>query len=72
MMVLASTYLPYLPHLLQRVRAFIYPPRRDYNHLNTIRLKTSGKPAVVQAFRPAVSGRPKGLHYIRRDFSQVL
>jgi hypothetical protein len=24
--------------------------------------------AVVQAFRPAVSGRRKGLHYIRSDF----
>jgi hypothetical protein len=24
--------------------------------------------AVVQAFRPAVSGRPKGLHYVRADF----
>ena len=23
---------------------------------------------VVQAFRPAVSGRPKGLHYFRIDF----
>jgi hypothetical protein len=23
---------------------------------------------VVQAFRPAMSGRPKGLHYISRDF----
>jgi hypothetical protein len=27
----------------------------------------SEKIAVVQAFRPAVSGRPKGLHYIRSN-----
>jgi Cu/Ag efflux protein CusF len=30
------------------------------------------KSAVVQAFRPAVTGRPKGLHYNRADFSQAL
>jgi hypothetical protein len=30
------------------------------------------KTDVVQAFRPAVSGRPKGLHYFRIDFSHAL
>ena len=26
---------------------------------------------VVQAFRPAVSGRPEGLHYFRRFFQRL-
>jgi hypothetical protein len=54
MIVLASTYLPYLPYPPQRVRAFIYPLKRDYNHLNTVRLKSlwkTGCSAGLQACR---------------------
>ena len=55
----------------------LQPDRRSTVRLKSVRKnRLEGRPhslltVVVQAFRPAVSGRPEGLHYFRRFFHRL-